>query len=463
MLTSAIFSCHPIHTEPISCIVGRSDILSAAFFLLALLLHQSSVEKDSTRWGTMLLSTLVGVLAALSKEIGVTVFGVFLAHEIILALSRFRPMEDEDDEDKQGKEGARGRSRGKKRGNGRSSPASRAKVDPPKKDKEQVKLETLSGIIRKLASHFSSSHAILRTVVNVSAPLAIIFLHMWLHGSHKLYQWSILENDISLMEVKSHRIMSYMMIHSLYLWKLFNPFTLCYDYGWACIAPVVSVFDYRNVLSLGVYSLVVAFGLYGGMLGDAIYLWAGALLVVPYIPASNAFFPVGTVLGERLLYLPSVGFCLGLPVVAWDLASAYLGTGKTRSQRKDLNVNVNSNNNGKGPNSTHGLGVSKTRLVRIVLAATVIPFSAKCITRGTEWRDERTLFEAAMGVCPTSLKVLNNLALTLLHKETAPRAGRLLDEALELFPDYPSALFNRGLVHFVLQEDTKAVSYFERR
>ena len=403
----------------------------------------------------MFMSTLLGVLAALSKELGVTVFGIFVAHEIILALSRPRPMVDEDDEEEQGEGGGgRGRSRGKKRGNGRSSPAAWIKADPPKK-KERVKLETFSGMARKLTSHFSSSQAILRTIVNVSAPLAIISLHMWLHGSHKMYQWSILENDISLMEVKSHRVMSYMMIHSLYLWKLFNPFTLCYDYGWACIAPVVSLLDYRNVLSLGVYSSVVAFGFYGGMLGDAIYLWAGALLVVPFIPASNAFFPVGTVLGERLLYLPSVGFCLGVPVVAWDLATLYLRAGKSKGKKKD--DNGNGNRSGKGPDS------SKKRLVRIVLAATVIPFSAKCISRGTEWRDERTLFEAAMGVCPTSLKVLNNLALTLLHKETAPRAGRLLDEALELFPDYPSALFNRGLAHFVLQEDAKAVSYFERR
>ena len=54
-------------------------------------------------------------------------------------------------------------------------------------------------------------------------------------------------------------------------------------------------------------------------------------------------------------------------------------------------------------------------------------------------------------------------ALTLLSKETASRAGRLLDEALELFPDYPSALFNRGLVHFVLKEEVQAVSFFERR
>ena len=35
-----------------------------------------------------------------------------------------------------------------------------------------------------------------------------------------------------------------------------------------------------------------------------------ALLVVPFIPASNLFFRVGFVVAERVLYLPSAGFCL---------------------------------------------------------------------------------------------------------------------------------------------------------
>ena len=32
--------------------------------------------------------------------------------------------------------------------------------------------------------------------------------------------------------------------------------------------------------------------------------------VAPFLPASNIFFYVGTFIGERLLYLPSVGFCM---------------------------------------------------------------------------------------------------------------------------------------------------------
>jgi len=35
-----------------------------------------------------------------------------------------------------------------------------------------------------------------------------------------------------------------------------------------------------------------------------------ALIVFPFIPASNLFFPVGFVVAERVLYVPSMGFCL---------------------------------------------------------------------------------------------------------------------------------------------------------
>ena len=33
-------------------------------------------------------------------------------------------------------------------------------------------------------------------------------------------------------------------------------------------------------------------------------------MVIPFIPASNIFFPVGFVVAERILYMPSMGFSL---------------------------------------------------------------------------------------------------------------------------------------------------------
>ena len=39
-------------------------------------------------------------------------------------------------------------------------------------------------------------------------------------------------------------------------------------------------------------------------------LFALSLLLLPFLPASNLFFPVGFVVAERVLYLPSMGFCV---------------------------------------------------------------------------------------------------------------------------------------------------------
>jgi len=34
------------------------------------------------------------------------------------------------------------------------------------------------------------------------------------------------------------------------------------------------------------------------------------VMVLPFIPATNLFFYVGFVVAERILYIPSIGFCL---------------------------------------------------------------------------------------------------------------------------------------------------------
>ena len=34
------------------------------------------------------------------------------------------------------------------------------------------------------------------------------------------------------------------------------------------------------------------------------------MIILPFLPASNLFFPVGFVVAERILYIPSMGYCL---------------------------------------------------------------------------------------------------------------------------------------------------------
>lgn len=50
-----------------------------------------------------------------------------------------------------------------------------------------------------------------------------------------------------------------------------------------------------------------------------------AMLVVPFLPASNIFFQVGFVVAERVLYLSSGGYC-----VLFVLGLAYISKNVSR-------------------------------------------------------------------------------------------------------------------------------------
>ena len=47
------------------------------------------------------------------------------------------------------------------------------------------------------------------------------------------------------------------------------------------------------------------------------FLIGYVLMIVPFLPASNIFFPVGFVIAERVLYLPSLGFII-IVVLTWS-------------------------------------------------------------------------------------------------------------------------------------------------
>jgi hypothetical protein len=53
------------------------------------------------------------------------------------------------------------------------------------------------------------------------------------------------------------------------------------------IAELVNTFSSSRILTLGL-----------------------GFLVIPFLPASNLFFRVGFVVAERVLYLPSAGYCV---------------------------------------------------------------------------------------------------------------------------------------------------------
>jgi tetratricopeptide (TPR) repeat protein len=110
------------------------------------------------------------------------------------------------------------------------------------------------------------------------------------------------------------------------------------------------------------------------------------------MPTSNLIIPIGTVQADRLLYLPLLGLLL-IPVAAFLRIPHQLTRGRL------------------------GLALLILLVLRLGVASAF---------RSTEWKDDRTLFEAAVRDAPRSLKARANLAAVLLRTESAAAAREAL-------------------------------------
>lgn len=115
-----------------------------------------------------------------------------------------------------------------------------------------------------------------------------------------------------------------------------------------------------------------------------------SILIFPFIPASNIYVYVGFVIAERILYLPSVGFCL------------LIGLGLERI------LNVNNKRNQAARNKSYSMQRikkhfhrrSKIAILSIFATLLVVCMSIRTIKRNLDWRDEESLYKSAVWVNP---------------------------------------------------------------
>lgn len=116
-----------------------------------------------------------------------------------------------------------------------------------------------------------------------------------------------------------------------------------------------------------------------------------AFMILPFLPASNLFFPVGFVVAERVLYMPSMGFCL---LVAYGF---HLLT--ERFSRKVL---------------------------WCCMAAFLLSHAVKTWNRNADWESEYSIFMSGLRVNKRNAKLFNNVGHALESD------GKFLD-ALKFF------------------------------
>ncbi|CAH2991182.1 unnamed protein product [Chilo suppressalis] len=155
-----------------------------------------------------------------------------------------------------------------------------------------------------------------------------------------------------------------------------------------------------------------------------------AFMVLPFVPATNLLFYVGFVVAERVLYIPSVGFCLLLG----------LGAGVV----------------------TRGCHRNETRS-RVFMLTLLIALSSMCsytMRRNLDWRDEESLFRSALHINPP--KAYGNLGSVLTAQDRTTEAETAFERALKHRPNMADVHYNLGILLQNQRRYGEAIKSFER-
>lgn len=203
------------------------------------------------------------------------------------------------------------------------------------------------------------------------------------------------------------RIASAFVIVVEYVGLLVAPVTLSADYSYNQVPPIESLLDGRLWMAGAVFAAS------GGLLWTArrrgeVLLFSAFFAACTLSLTANVFFPIGTIKAERLLYLPSVGWCIAL---AWLAARA----------------------------------ASRNRRLVIAAACAVLAvYSARTWVRSAEWRDDATLYRATALSAPNSAKAQYNFGTVLLEQGELDEAVLQFRRALQIDPTYHQAAFGIG-------------------
>ncbi|KAI0240289.1 Protein O-mannosyl-transferase TMTC4 [Lamellibrachia satsuma] len=436
-LCGVLFAVHPIHTEAVAGVVGRADLLCALSFLLSFLSYIESTkgcyysasslvlprQPFSLPW--LLISMLLCAVAVLCKEQGITVLGVCSAYDILIVrrLDVIQVL------------GLRTATKNK------SMPVVNARL--------------------KLSQQQWRSLLVRHLILCVTG--VVILLCRWRIMGSTPPVFQEVDNPHSFINGTLFRTLNYNYLYALNSWILLCPQWLCFDWSMGCV-PVITMVTDTRLLVVFLFWACLCVLLYQCLVvppsrQQRLLTMSLAMVVIPFLPATNLFFRVGFVIAERVLYLSSAGGVMLVVLGASALSSGH------------------------------------AKLTQLCLVLLVTVFTARSIQRSQVWKTEKTLFDSGATVCPLNAKVhyniakvygdaghikfamskyrtaiglnpnydqaMNNLANLLKEKGEHVEAESLLRKAVSLRPSFAAAWMNLGIVEAALGKVTNAETSYQ--
>lgn len=240
------------------------------------------------------------------------------------------------------------------------------------------------------------------------------------------------------------RIATAILILGNYIKLLFVPYPLICDYSYNTISFVS--FNHIGVLfSLAIYILLMEFSIRKFLKNKRDpFAFSVLFFLITISLFSNIPFLIGATMGERLLFFPSVGFCLFVPLAIEKCLV-----------RSEL---------------TYPSGFKNPYLIAILLPVSII-FIFLTTTRNTDWKDNDTLFHADLKKalknsrlnCYYGREIVKNAMDT--EKDPAKQRQLIIEgisymkNAIKIFPDYRDAYSNTGYAYFTIMNYDSAEVY----
>jgi len=364
------FAVHPIHTEAVANVVGRAELMSFGFAVVSLLAFRRGRAGRGAAWWTV--SLLAYLLALLSKESAVLLPAMILLWELV--------------------------------------------VD--RRPRAPRSLWPYAGLLGVLALLFVIRKVVVGAFL-VPAPSAIPLdpLDRYLPLAHLAV---------------GPRLLTAVLAFGRYVALLLYPVHLCGDYSYAALPEAHTLTAPGVAPGFAAVALVAATSA-ATFVWSPVAFWSIAVFVLALLPNANVLFPVSTVLAERLLYFPSLGFCL---VLASVLAA-----------------------------------LPRSRFAWAAFALLLAAYAVRTVTRNPDWREEERFWEITVAACPHNAKALYNRGKTLMdHWKSMPvadpsvadRAERAFEQALAIDPYLYRAHLNLGVIHSRRQEHDQSEESYRR-
>ncbi|KAJ8031751.1 Transmembrane and TPR repeat-containing protein 1 [Holothuria leucospilota] len=380
-----LFAVHPVHTEAVAGVVGRADILACIFFLLSLLIYKRCIpdnakQKSNSSWcySSVAGSIILAICSMLCKEHGITVLAVIVAYDLYVSAH-------------------------------------------PYLYKRIFNTSRFSGAVNFKAVFW-------RLLLVTAAAIAIIAVRVLLQGG-SLPTFLEEDNPASFSDSFQIRFLTFAFLISFNCWLLFCPLTLSYDWQVGSIPLVESVWDWRNLSTILVFLTLFCICIKLCVSQDkhqkAITMGI-LLLVIPFLPASNIFLKVGFVVAERILYIPSMGFCILVVVGASKLFQIL-------PSKRFYPV------------------------LQIPAFFLILMFACRTVIRNMDWQSRETLFRSGLKTLPNNAKMHYNWANLQRDVNNSNAAIQHYRETLRLYPKHASA--HNNLATLLPDDKTEEIEY----